>query len=68
MAKDLNDYIKRSHIAALEKFKAELDGIMDTVKFWRKCLRRAQRYWSMDSEELDKIQDGEIEDTNDEED
>lgn len=128
MAKvDLNKYIKKSHITALENFKAELekyketcdpdgwlyedantsftidnirlvdgclcydydgkpekdrivrkdggeyweddiDGIMDTVKFWRKCLRRAQRYWSMDSEELDRIQDGEIEDNDEGED
>ena len=129
MAKeDLNKYIKKSHIAALEKFKAELekyketcdpdgvlyedantvftldnirlengnlcydydgkpeqdmivcldeetdkyyedeaiDGIMDTVKFWRKCLRRAQRYWCMDPDELDKIQDGEAEDEEEE--
>lgn len=125
--KDLNDYIKKSHITALEKFKAELDayketcdpdgwlyedantsftladihvengclkfdydgqpdsvmvvfkddltgdyyeesldGIMDYVRFWRKCLKRAQRYWAMDCEELDKIQDGETEDINDE--
>lgn len=129
MAKvDLNKYIKKSHITALEKFKAELDayketcdpdgwlyedantsftladihvengwlkfdydgqpdsvrvvmeddltgeyyeesldGIMDYVKFWRKCLKRAQRYWAMDSEELDRIQDGEAEDINDDE-
>lgn len=125
--KDLNDYIKKSHIAALEKFKAELekyketcdpdgwlyedantsftlanirvedgylvydydgkeergqivykegnkyfeeclDGIMDYVRFWRKCLKRAQRYWSMDPDELDKIQDGETEDKEEEED
>ena len=44
------------------------DGIMATVKFWRKCLRRAQRYWSMDADELDRLQDGETEDTDDEED
>lgn len=123
MAKDLNEYIKKSHIMALEKFKTELekyketcdpdgwlfedantsftldnirlengylcydydgkperdmivcldeetdeyyedetiDGIMDTVKFWRKCLKRAQKYWSMDPDELDAIQDGEAE-------
>ena len=128
--KDLNDYIKKSHIRALENFKAELekykelmdpegrlyedpytsftldnivlvdgylcydyngkrerdmivctdeetgeiyedeviDGIMDTVKFWRKCLKRAQRYWSMDPDELDKLTDGETEDTDEEED
>ena len=129
MKKDLNDYIKKSHIRALENFKAELEkykelldpegrlyedpftsftlgnivlvngelhydydgerqcdtivvldeetdeyyedelfnGLMDTVKFWRKCLKRAQRYWNMDTEKLDKLQDGEIEDTEDEE-
>lgn len=128
-AKDLNDYIKKSHITSLEKFKAELerfketcdpdgrlyedafmsftldnirledgclcydydgkpdkdiivrkdektgecweddiDGIRDIVKFWRKCLRRAERYWSMDPDKLDKIQDGEAEDINEDED
>ncbi len=126
---DLNDYIKKSHIKAVEKFKAELeqyketcdpdgwlyedantsftldnihvengclkfdydgepdsvkvvvksdyngkyyeesfDGIMDYVKFWRSCLRRAQRYWSMHPDELDKLQDGEIEEEDEEED
>lgn len=44
-----------------------MDGIMEYVKFWRKCLRRAKRYWSMDSEKLDAIQDGEIEDEEEEE-
>lgn len=129
--KNLNDYIKKSHIRALEKFKAELqafsdetgeypvtlyedaytsfklydiklengildygydegrscdrivrrdedtrkyyedegsESIMEYVKFWRKCLRRAKRYWSMDSEKLDAIQDGEQEDDEEEED
>lgn len=123
MAKDLNEYIKKSHIMTLEKFKTELekyketcdpdgwlfedantsftldnirlengylcydydgrpekdlivcfdaengeyyedetiDSIMDTVKFWRKCLKRAQKYWSMDPDELDAIQNGEAE-------
>lgn len=45
-----------------------MDGIMEYVKFWRKCLKRAKRYWSMDSEKLDAIQDGEAEDEEDEED
>lgn len=128
--KNLNDYIKKSHIRALENFKAELkkykeqqdpegtlyedpytsftldnislvdgylcydydgkperdmivctdeetgeiyedeliDGIMDTVKFWRKCLKRAKRYWAMDSDKLDSIADGEIEDEEEDED
>lgn len=45
-----------------------LDGIMEYVKFWRKCLKRAERYWAMDPDRLDRIQDGEIEDINEEED
>ena len=44
-----------------------MDGIMDYIKFWRKCLKRAKRYWMMDPDRLDKIQDGEAEDINDEE-
>lgn len=44
------------------------ESIMEYIKFWRKCLRRAKRYWSMDCEKLDAIQDGEIEDENEEED
>ena len=34
----------------------------DWLSFWRANLRRAKRYWAMDAETLDKIQDGEIED------
>ena len=44
-----------------------LDSIPEIIKFWRKYLRRAKRYWSMDPDRLDKIQDGEIEDQDDEE-
>lgn len=43
------------------------DEAKDTLSFWRGCLRRAKKYWSMDTEVLDKIQDGEIEDTTDSE-
>lgn len=39
------------------------DDIRDSLNFWRANLRRAKRYWSMNTETLDKIQDGEIEDT-----
>ena len=39
------------------------DDIKDTLNFWRANLRRAKRYWAMDAETLDKIQDEEIEDT-----
>ena len=49
-------------------YESELDGIMDYVHFWRKCLNRAKRYWAMDPDRLDKIQDGDIEDDNEEED
>ena len=38
------------------------DDANDWLKFWRVNLRRAKRYWSMNTETLDKIQDGEIED------
>ncbi len=43
------------------------ESIMEYIKFWRSCLRRSRKYWSMDSETLDKIADGEIEDITDEE-
>ncbi len=127
---DMNRYIKKSHIKAVEKFKEELesfrketgddvatlyenantsftladinvtdgelhytydgcgehhvivrhdreegyyedegmDSIMEYVKFWRSCLRRAKRYWSMDSEKLDRIQDGEEDDQDEDDD
>ena len=129
--RDFNDYIKKSHIKAVEKFNEELkafaketgekevtlyenantsftlsepfvengwlkfnydgqpdsvrmvvkddldgkyyeeegvDSIMEYVKFWRKCLNRAKKYWLMDPDRLDAIQDGEIEDEDEEED
>ena len=128
MTKNLNDYIKKSHLKAVEKFNEELkawaketeedaavlyedantsftlsnlrvengrlnylydgrekgervvicygrgkyyeneiDGIMDAIKFWRGCLRRAKKYWAMDPDKLDRIQDGEEDDIEDEE-
>lgn len=39
-----------------------IDGIAESVKFWRQCLRRAKRYWETDTDTLDKMSDGEIED------
>ena len=50
-----------------EYVEDELYGIMDSVKFWRKCLNRAKRYWAMDPDKLDAIQDGEVEDDEEEE-
>ena len=50
-----------------EYLHTEDDDIQDTLKFWRANLRRAKRYWAMNAETLDKIQDGEIENTTDSE-
>ena len=50
-----------------EFFEEDINGIVDSIKFWRKCLNRAKCYWSMDTETLDKIQNAEIEDKEDEE-
>lgn len=38
-----------------------LDDIMEYVRFWRKCLSRAKKFWSMDPDHLDAIQNGEEE-------
>ena len=130
MKTNLNDYIKKSHIKAVEKFNDELkawaketgekdptlyedayisftlsditvehgkmffrydgrpdsvtivmkddltgeyyedegiDYIMEYVHFWRKCLNRAKKFWAMDPDHLDAIQNGEAEFHDDEE-
>lgn len=41
------------------------DDAREWLKFWRAAFRRAKRYWAMDAETLDKIQDGKIEDMED---
>lgn len=38
------------------------DDAREWLSFWRANLRRAKRYWSMDVDTLDKIQDGQLED------
>lgn len=43
------------------------DEAKDYLSFWRANLRRAKKYWSMNPDTLDKIQDGEIEDKEEEE-
>ena len=43
------------------------DDAKEWLSFWRATLRRAKRYWATDAEILDKIQEGEIEDTTDSE-
>lgn len=50
-----------------EYYECEFDGIMDAIKFWRSCLRKAKKYWQMDSETLDRIYEEEIPDIEDEE-
>lgn len=44
------------------------DDAKDWLSFWRANLRRAKKYWSMNPDTLDKIQDGEIKDIEIEED
>lgn len=36
------------------------------LKYWKACLKRARRYWAMDTERLDAIQEGEAEDEDEE--
>lgn len=39
------------------------DDAREWLSFWRANLRRARRYWAMDADRLDAIQEGVIEDT-----
>ena len=50
-----------------EYYEDDLDGISEWIKFWRKCLKRAKKYWVMNPDKLDAIQDGEAEDVQDDE-
>ena len=34
-----------------------LDGIPQSLWYWKSCLRKAKKYWSMSSEDLDAIYD-----------
>lgn len=34
-----------------------LDGIPQSLRYWKSCLRKAKKYWSMSSEDLDAIYD-----------
>ena len=62
------DRIVRFDDEEQQYYEDEFDGIMDAIKFWRACLRRAKKYWSMDSDTLDRMYDEEIPDIEDEED
>lgn len=42
------------------------DEAKELLKKWRADMRRARRYWATDTETLDRMADGEIEDNNDE--
>lgn len=42
------------------------DEAKELLKKWRADMRRARRYWATDTDTLDKMVDGEIEDTNEE--
>lgn len=50
-----------------EYYESECDGVGEYVKYWSACLRRAVRYWEMDADTLDAIQDGERADEEDNE-
>jgi hypothetical protein len=43
-----------------------IDGIMDYVKYWRACLKRAKKYWEIDPDILDRM--AEADDCTDDED
>ena len=45
-----------------------MDGIPQSIRYWKSCLRKAKRYWSMSSERLDAIYDFQAPDIQDEED
>ena len=49
-----------------ERDNGDEDYIRESIQFWRACMRRAKRYWAMDAEILDQIQDGVIEDNENE--
>lgn len=64
---DGRDFEKCVHRDPETRKYYEDNTIMEYVKFWRACLRRAKRYWAMDPDKLDAIQDGEVEDNEEEE-
>lgn len=70
--RNVSDFMmtKGGQLMWIEDGKQESETISDDedskdwLSFWRGCLRRAKRYWSMDAVELDRLQDCE---TNDDE-
>lgn len=59
-------YMGISEKAYIES-ESDDDEAKELLKKWRADMRRARRYWATDSDTLDKIADGEIEDNDDEE-
>lgn len=70
--RNVSDFMmaKGGQLMWIEDGKQESETIFDDedskdwLSFWRGCLRRAKRYWSMDAVELDRLQNCE---TNDDE-
>ena len=44
-----------------ERDSADEDNVRESIQFWRACIRRAKKYWEMDTETLGQIHNGEIE-------
>lgn len=55
------DWLRGTITEEMEHILGVDDG-KEWLRFWRNCLKRAKRYWSLDAVELDRIQDGEQED------
>lgn len=47
----------RGFLSMTEKTFGQPDEVREYLNFWGACLRRAKKYWSMDSESLDRLQD-----------
>ena len=68
-----NGNLKWIEIETGQLSREEVEQVFDDydakewLSFWRANLRRAKRYWATDAETMDKIQEGEIEDTTDSE-
>lgn len=38
-------------------YEDTINGISEYIKFWRRCLKRAKKYWEMNSEDIDSMQE-----------
>lgn len=55
----------RNRITQEQEQMTDMEDAREWLRFWRANLRRARRYWSMDADTLDRIQEGEMEDEED---